>query len=296
MVKNPPQSMIVVGGGITGLMTVIHCTENVLVSGGDMKLYESTDADAKGGTAFERAQIVRLDARWIAMLRYHLGTGFEDVFIPISGEINAQLGNNMPTQGYVEITIKDLECILHAEISRLWSKDIIGVFMGSKAQYDASSNSLTKLGEHLEVGDKVLRHVDPNGKPSKELHRWKIADIHYAETLGIDDLRVGDEYGVYVKQENSVLPFKLTGVDLHTREYNFTSLKKKIKDLKAAANNLPFVYPKGTKRHAETDTVVIKCETKGDSESFYSDRLLERLEGQKFVIDVGHTHVIECIG
>jgi len=27
------------------------------------------------------------------MLRYHLGTGFEDVYIPASGETDSQLGN-----------------------------------------------------------------------------------------------------------------------------------------------------------------------------------------------------------
>lgn len=42
------------------------------MSGGTMKLSEARDAFAKGGATFERAQIVRLDARWIAMLRYHL--------------------------------------------------------------------------------------------------------------------------------------------------------------------------------------------------------------------------------
>jgi hypothetical protein len=93
IVRVPPQSMIVVGGGPAGLTTVIHCTEAVLMSGGVMKLHEARDAFAKGGSAFERAQIVRLDARWIAMLRYHLGTGYEDVYIPASGETDAQLGN-----------------------------------------------------------------------------------------------------------------------------------------------------------------------------------------------------------
>ena len=53
-------------------MTAVHCTEAVLMSGGTMKLSEARDAFAKGGATFERAQIVRLDARWIAMLRYHL--------------------------------------------------------------------------------------------------------------------------------------------------------------------------------------------------------------------------------
>ena len=95
LVTVPPQSVIVVGGGPTGLMSVIHCTENVLISGGTMKLYEARDAFDKGGATFERAQIVRLDARWIAMLRYHLGTGFEDVYIPASGETDSQLGNTL---------------------------------------------------------------------------------------------------------------------------------------------------------------------------------------------------------
>jgi hypothetical protein len=95
LVKVPPQSMMVIGGGPTGLMTGIHCLENVLASGGVMKLYEARDTFAKGGATYERAQIVRLDARWIAMLRYHIGTGFEDVFIPASGETDSQLGNTL---------------------------------------------------------------------------------------------------------------------------------------------------------------------------------------------------------
>jgi hypothetical protein len=57
---------------ISGLMTAIHCTEAVLMSGGTMRLTEARDAFAQGGATFERAQIVRLDARWIGMLRYHL--------------------------------------------------------------------------------------------------------------------------------------------------------------------------------------------------------------------------------
>ena len=95
IVKVPPQSIIVIGGGPTGLTATMHCLENCLVSGGVMKLYEARDAFQQGGATFERAQIVRLDARWIAMLRYHLGTGFEDVFIPATGETDSQLGNTL---------------------------------------------------------------------------------------------------------------------------------------------------------------------------------------------------------
>jgi hypothetical protein len=296
IVSTTPQNVVVVGGGPTGLMTVIHCTENVLISGGEMKLYDSRVEFELGGSTFERAQIVRLDARWIAMLRYHLGTGFEDVFSPASGETNAQLGNNSPTQGFVEITIKDLECMLHAEVSRLWSKGVIGVFTESKAQYDVASNSLTKSGEHLKLGDKILRRVDPNGNPSKEFHRWKISDILYAEALGIEDLRVGEEYGVHVKQENAIFQFTLIGVDLQTRTYNFKSQKKKIDSLAATTHNLPPIYPKGTS-HADANMVVITCSAKGDTESFYCEHFpVDELKGQQFVVDIGYAHVVECIG
>ena len=44
---------------------------------------------------YERAQVVRLDSRWVRMLRYHLGTSFEDVWIPASGETDAHLGNTL---------------------------------------------------------------------------------------------------------------------------------------------------------------------------------------------------------
>jgi len=93
--KVPPQNIIVIGGGPTGLMTTIHCAENVLISGGTVRLFEARDSLTKGGSSFERAQIVRLDARWISMLRYHLGALFEDVFIPASGETDSQLGNTL---------------------------------------------------------------------------------------------------------------------------------------------------------------------------------------------------------
>ena len=289
--------MIVIGGGPTGLITVIHCTENVLATGGEMKLYESRDAFTKGGSTFERAQIVRLDARWIAMLRYHLGTGFEDVFIPASGETTAQLGNTLPSQGFVELTIKDLECMLHVEVSRLWSKGVIEVFTEAKAQYDVESNSLIKLGEHLKVGDRILRRIDPEGKPSKSFFRWIVKEVHYIEALGLDHLRVNEEYGVYVRHENAVLPFILESVDLKTRTYNFKSLKKKIGDFQAAAHNLPSVYPKGTKRHADIDTLIVESVVANSAqENLAEEFTMDSIRDQKFTMDIGHTHVVECIG
>jgi len=292
MVKVIPQSTVVVGSGVTGLMTTIHCIENILVSGGNIELYETFDSDANEAEVFERAQMVRLDPRWAAMLRYHLGTAFEETFIPTSTESCAHLGNNMVTQGFLEVAIKDLECILHKEITKLWSKGIIRVCMGSKAFYDADLNSFVKLGEHLELGDKVLRRVDPTGKACKEFHRWTVSDVKDAETLGVLELCAGEEYDVYVKRVKDVVPFKLTKVDLYTRTYKFESLKRKIKNIEATPHDLPSVYPKGSQQHFKT--VSFKCETRGDSGNFHCDRFSEGLGGKKFVIDIGHSHLVDC--
>ncbi len=68
-----------------------------------MKLYEARDAFEKAGGTYERAQVVRLDSRWVRMLRYHLGTSFEDVWVPAPGETDSHLGNTLPGQGFVEM-------------------------------------------------------------------------------------------------------------------------------------------------------------------------------------------------
>lgn len=65
------------------------------MTGGEAKIYEARDAFDQEASSFERAQIVRLDARLVAMMRYHLGTGFEDVFVPAKGESFAHLGNSL---------------------------------------------------------------------------------------------------------------------------------------------------------------------------------------------------------
>ncbi len=294
MLKALPQSTIVVGSGMTGLLTTIHCAESVLASGGDLKLYGTSYENAEVEAIFERAQIVRLDPRWVSLLRYHLGTTFEDTFIPTSNECHAHLGNNLVTEGFIEITIKDLESMLHREVTKLWSKGIIEVKLETKVFYDTQLNSLVKLGENLEVGDKVFRRVDPMGKPSKELHRWTVAETQDAEKLEVGDLCVGREYEIYVKREKAVHPFKLSEVDLYTRTYKFKSLKKKTKDIVATPHDLPAVYPKGSKRLFKT--VVFRCEVNGDSEDFHTESLSETLEGKKFMVDVGHNHVVQCIG
>jgi len=119
-----------------------------------------------------------------------------------------------PSQGFVEITIKDLENMLHTEVSRLWSKGVISVFTDSRAMYDHETNSLTKFGGNLKLDDLVSRKVNEETEPCSEYHSWKVCELVYTKSLGIDDLKIGEEYGVYIRLEQAVLPFKLVAVDL----------------------------------------------------------------------------------
>jgi hypothetical protein len=187
--------------------------------------------------------------------------------------------------------------MLHLEVSRLWSKGVIQCFTESKAKYDVASNSLTKVGEALKVGDKILVRVDPDGNPSATSISWTVVDLIYTQALGLDDLRVGEQYGVYIRARNAVLPFKLAGVDLQSRTYNFKALKKDVDDLKAPAHNLPSIYPKGTTRHADISTIIIQCTRESSAGGYVRDELPMKLVRKAlFTLDIGNTHVVECIG
>lgn len=288
---------MVIGGGPTGLLTTIHCTENVLRSGGIVRLYEARDSFDKGGSSFERAQIVRLDARWIAMLRYHLGTSFEDVFIPASGETDSQLGNSLPSQGFVEITIKNLESILHMEVSRLWSKGLISVFADAKTKFDSDANQIIKLGKYLKIDDLILRSVDENGRSSRKQYTWRVSGLVYSQPLGLDEIKVGEEYAVYVREESALLPFKFIKCCLKTKTYTFVSLTEGTRHLEVNTRNLPSIYTKDTKQHAVIHAVALKCTKKStDGGQFIEELLMSSIQDEKFTLDVGNSHVIEAIG
>jgi hypothetical protein len=124
-----------------------------------------------------------------------------------------------------------------------------------------------------------------------------VVSLIYQQPLGLPDLRVGEKYGVYIRQENAVLPFKLVVVDLQSREYTFKALTKGGVDVKASAHNLPAIYPKGTRLHANVSKVVVESVQKGSKEGYTQEELsMSDIKDQNFTMDIGHTHVVECIG
>jgi hypothetical protein len=204
-----------------------------------------------------------------------------------------------PSQGFIEITIKDLENVLHVEISRLWSKGLISVFTDSRSQFDPTTNSLTKVGENLKVGDVIFRSVDCEGLVCTSDWSWKVVELVYTKLLGVDDLKVGEEYGMYDQKEQVVLPFKLLEVHLDTKTYHFRSIFGGVKDLRVSVNDLPSLYPAGTsvKAHADVHRVVVECLERNRINEYNREELfIDVIKKRKFTLDIGKSHVIEAIG
>jgi len=297
IVTVPPQSMIVIGGGPTGLLTTLHCLENVLLSDGVMRMYESRDAFTQAGATFERAQIVRLDARWIACLRFHLGTIYEDVFIPTPGDTSSHYGNVLPSQGFIEITIKDLENMMNVGVSQRLSRGLLTQDTNSGAQYDVRQNKLIKTGKALKITDLILRKVNNEGSPSDEPFSWKVVDVVYNKSYLATDLKLGEVYSVYILDQQQCLPYRLVGVNIDKEFYEFKSINSAYDDFACFANKLPSVYHKDTKAHSLVESLVIESVIRGSDGKYVQEVLpYNEIASQKFELDIEHYHVVEAIG
>lgn len=202
-----------------------------------------------------------------------------------------------PSQGFVEITIKDLENMLHIEVSKMWSKGLIQIHTDSRMMYVPESNSLTKFGGHLKLDDGILRHKDENGNECSDLRSWKVAGLTYKKSLSIDKIEIGQEYGIYIRLENAILPFRLVKIDQETGMYTFESLIWDQPDLVANVANLPSVYKKGTTKHAEVDMVVLQCEKQNRHGGCLRETIpMESIKKTMFTMDIGRTHVVSAVG
>uniref|UniRef100_A0A7S2ETP3 Uncharacterized protein n=1 Tax=Ditylum brightwellii TaxID=49249 RepID=A0A7S2ETP3_9STRA len=297
--KTAPQNMIVVGGGPTGLLTTLHCLENCLKTGGTMKLYEARDAFEKAGGTYERAQVVRLDSRWVRMLRFHLGTSYEDVWIPATEETDSHLGNTLPTQGFIEITIKDMEAIMHLEVSKLWSRDLLEIYARSSANFDYKKNVMTKLGNALKEKDLVKRRVDPNGEPSEEFHTWEVIQLISHETLSAGDLTLGGTYNVYIRQQG-LIAMRLVSIDLHGGLYALQNKELGI-TVKVPKTNLPTIYEHDPNAkggaHSTFKTIVFQStelNSQGKLTRYEVD--FKTIANETHVMDVGQTNIAFALG
>jgi len=163
-----PEHYLIVGGGPTGLLSALHVLGSAISSGGTVTVSEKRGALGDGASAFSRAQVVRLDPRWIAMLRYHLGTRFEDIFVQLDGETMAHSSNFLIDQGFVELTTKTLEDMMQWGVAMRRSAELLRYHTESSVDYDWAKHRGTTRGHQLKVGDTILDFVDKTTKKKFE--------------------------------------------------------------------------------------------------------------------------------
>ena len=252
---------------------------NVILTGGEVKIYEGRDAFAQEGSSFERAQIVRLDPRQIAMVRYHLGTGFEDVFVPAQGETDAHMGNSLPIQGFVELTIKRMESMILDEVVNMRTKDLLSYYTDSKIQYDVMHDIFTKKGDALKIGDDIFS--------GDEI--VKVTDFKYMTAAKPDELVSGRDYDIKLPRETKVRKFRLVQQDSNYDWYQFESHERGVRPVAGSYKNLPPVYIGGTGRTTPSAVIV---ESDGSERELAYDAIAD----ETFRLDVSRTHVIVASG
>jgi hypothetical protein len=101
----PRPRVAIEGGGPTGLLLALTQYE----AGADVTLFE------KRSELYERSQIVRLDPKWMARLKYYLGEEYYKVF---SDEGHKAI---IREDGFGEIATMDLEAILNLRLIEMKS-------------------------------------------------------------------------------------------------------------------------------------------------------------------------------
>lgn len=279
-----PQSTVVLGGGPTGLLMAIHCAQSVIMSGGVLKVFESRDAYDKGAATFERAQIVRLDSRWIAMLRYHLGTSYEDVYVPLTGETDPHLGNTIPGQGFVEVSIKRLEFMLLDEVVALHSRDLIKFYTGSKVEYDLKSGNYYKVGKDVKEEDLLLLEGDER--------TWRVKGFdHPASIQNASELVQGQPYDLLI--EGKIQKFALEEADHGNDWYVFTAQQDGVSDRRGNFGELPSIFHGGRGR-VDPENVVLRGT--GSRQAEQKRLRFDNYMDKKIRMDFSGSHVIISAG
>ena len=151
---------VIEGAGPTGLLLALTQFQE----GMNVSVLE------KRSTQYERVQVVRLDPKWMNMLKFYLGPRYFELFSSQQGE-HGRIGKGIIREdGFGEITTKELEDALHMELSELIS---------------LSPPGLQRLAEHELVS---VREPQQTGEKYKVV--IKKANDEQAQQETIDDVDV----------------------------------------------------------------------------------------------------------
>lgn len=192
--------------------------------------------------------------------------------------------HSSPLQGFVELTIKGLETMLHEEAIRLRSRGLINYYTGSGIDFDVQRGHFSKKGSTLKVGDNIRA----------ENVRWRVIGHLYPRPVSATEAVLGQEYDILFSREERIATYRLVEAYPDFNVYGFAITQPLI----GLPNSLhgPFdrfqVFPKGL-ASIEPHSVVLK-RMDGRPEQRTID--FQSVKEERFQLDVYDSHVLIAAG
>lgn len=192
------------------------------------------------------------------------------------------MGNTLPTQGFVEVTIKRLESMMLDGVINLVSRGLVDYYAESEITYDVYNGTFDKKGEALKLDDVVYDPKDP----SQAL--MVVGGFEFASRVLKDELLIGNDYDIVLPREKKPRKFGLVAVS--GDYYEFACHDPSVPDVTGTYNALPPVYVENQGRTKPTG-VVMRMNDGSRTVLGY-----DAVATKKFRMDFSKTHVIVASG
>eukprot|EP00957_Ditylum_brightwellii_P193130 14704822-Ditylum_brightwellii.AAC.1 len=191
-----------------------------------------------------------------------------------------------------------MEAVLHLEVSKLWSRQLLEIYARSSAEFDYKKNVMTKRGNALKEKDLVKRRVDPNGEPSEEFHTWEVVQLIENQTLSPDDLSPGRLYNVFSRDQGGLLTMELVSADEGV--FDFRSTDEGL-TIQVTRSNFPSIYAhdstsKGNARSPFKTIVFQSVELNRENKLTRYEVEFASIMNDSHIMDVGQTNIAFAVG
>ena len=185
----------------------------------------------------------------------------------------------------MEVTIKRLEDMIHFEIIKLCSKELLHYCAGSTIEYDVVTGTFKKKGQSLQVGDRIFnQEQDPQ-------RIMEVLGFVYNSRVTVNELAQGQDYDIVLPRETQVRRYRLVQMDRQFDWYQFSAHEPGVSDVVGSFRALPPVYTSGNGRVDPTGIVV---NVNGTAIELPFDAVKD--EDENVRLDYSASHVIVACG